>query len=157
MKRECGECTRCCEGWLSYTVNGYKLSHGRKCPFASNNQCSIYTYRPQDPCRDFNCEWIKNTDNSIPDWLHPLLSKVIIEEKRWGENKDKFFWLLVECGQPMDSSTLAWFVKYSMQKNIPMIYADNNARIIRLIGPAEFQKAMTPLPEHVITKYDNKK
>ena len=89
MKRECGKCTACCEGWLSGNINGEEMYVGKKCRHICATGCAIYEKRPQEPCRNFSCVWLKN--NSLPDWLQPILSGVIIKEERWGESKDKIF------------------------------------------------------------------
>lgn len=33
MKRECGDCTKCCEGNLTFTIKDIKVYGGKPCPF----------------------------------------------------------------------------------------------------------------------------
>ena len=42
FQRNCNNCTKCCEGWLSGEVNGYSFYPGRPCHFMKCDGCSIY-------------------------------------------------------------------------------------------------------------------
>jgi hypothetical protein len=137
MKRECGECTRCCEGWLTGTIRGHDMCPGTKCHFLVKDRCSIYADRPQEPCRVFNCGWLQNAD--VPDWLYPLISKVIIKERFWGENNDKKWWQLTDCGQSIDAATLAWFAEHNNKTGISMSYFCEETGAVHAIGSPEFK------------------
>lgn len=53
-KRECGECTACCEVMI---VPELQKPANNKCVYA-NNGCSMYEHRPPT-CRDWNCLWVQ--------------------------------------------------------------------------------------------------
>jgi len=114
------------------------MKAGKKCHFLGCNRCAIYSQRPQSPCIDFNCVWIKDNKNVLPEWLKPSLSKVIIVEEKWGN--DQVYWKAVECGQKMDSAVLSWLVQHALGTEIPLLYQIEKARYI--IGPPEFHDEM---------------
>src|SRR5260370_37002724 len=57
-ERTCGSCTACCDGWLQIEVRGHRIRPGKPCPFSVEHRCSIYSERPQHPCREFVCGWL---------------------------------------------------------------------------------------------------
>jgi len=53
-QRSCGSCTACCDGWLQIEVRGHHIHPGNTVPVSvSNIGVSIYSERPQKPCREF--------------------------------------------------------------------------------------------------------
>jgi len=75
--RECGSCTKCCEGGLSIKINGQEI-YGKGCPLVLLNKgCSIYE-DPSRPsgCHTFSCGWLKNPD--VPEEFKPDLVDTII-------------------------------------------------------------------------------
>ncbi len=75
VSRACNGCTACCEGHLTGEAYGSKFYPGRRCVFATKKGCSIYEYRPRDPCVGFECAY--KTMYSLPEWTRPDLSNVI--------------------------------------------------------------------------------
>lgn len=155
--RECGECTACCEGWLTGTIRGHKMHTGKQCHFLGCNRCSIYEERPVDPCRNFRCVWLKDDKHELPEWLKPSLSKVIIKESKYevqyrqagGMGSGAYlleegnlvvhkgsYWNVVECGQTIPSPVLSWLIQYCLSHEMPLMYHINGAR--EIIGPPEF-------------------
>ena len=62
MLRQCGTCTKCCEGHLVGTINGKEMYPGKPCYLLQIGKgCSDYENRPEEPCKAFNCQWITNT------------------------------------------------------------------------------------------------
>ena len=116
-KRECGSCTKCCEGWLSGNVYGHEMFNGRKCYFL-NDKCSIYKDRPKDPCIDFNCAWITE-QQIIPEWLKPNLSDVIILKKKY---KDVYYYEIVPCGEKIKVEILQWILETFTKHKINVKY-----------------------------------
>lgn len=114
--RECGECTECCTGVLSADIHGYSMDKGRPCHFYGNG-CTIYPDRPQ-VCKQYRCEWLKDDGTNIPEWMRPDRSKVIITQNYWGDNNDKPFWRVNECGQKIDSTVLNWVYMFLSSHNI---------------------------------------
>ena len=73
--KECGSCTKCCEGSLSVAVQGTDIL-GKGCPLVLLNKgCGDYENRPVG-CVTFKCGWL--LDPSIPDYIKPSESNVII-------------------------------------------------------------------------------
>ncbi len=83
IKRSCDGCNVCCEGWLNGTIYGKRMYPGMPCHFKTEKGCGIYKKRPKDPCRDFYCEWLKNTE--IPEWFKPNTSKVLLRTLKINE------------------------------------------------------------------------
>lgn len=154
--RECGECTACCEGWLHGIIRGHEMHRGKACHFLGCNGCTIYKDRPEEPCRNFNCAWLKDNKNEIPEWMKPSMSKVIIKEMEYevqirsagfgtasyilenaADMKTKAkFWYIVECGETISGPVLSWLVQYCLKKEMPLLYLVNGSR--EAIGPPEF-------------------
>lgn len=130
IKRECKECTKCCEGWLHATINGHAMYKGRKC-FYLESKCTIYPNRPKDPCCNFQCSWL--IDNEIPAWLKPSLSNVIIH-KRKHENIEYYF--VIETGVKMDSTVLNWLITFALSNNKNIMYEIDGG--INKMGSKEF-------------------
>lgn len=73
------------------------------------NGCSIYEQRPEDPCKNFKCEWLNN--ESIPHWMKPNSINVIIYKR--SEN-DQEFLEFTEAGSKLDPKVLSWiFMEYA--------------------------------------------
>lgn len=130
-KRECGECTRCCEGWLYGEAYGHQFDRGHKCHFLLD-KCSIYEHRPEDPCKIYSCEWLR--DNYLPIWFRPDKVNMIVT-KRQHEGMD--FLDAADCGE-IKSSDLSFIVQYALANNINLIYSIDG--IIFSIGTNEFRK-----------------
>ena len=98
--KQCGTCTKCCEGWLHGEVNNHQFYPGVPCDYLGSN-CTIYKNRPEHPCRTFVCEWL--VDDTIPEYMRPDRSgAIIIKQKDYVE--------LVECDPPLRTQALEWFL-----------------------------------------------
>src|SRR5689334_10013771 len=82
-ERTCGECAKCCEGWLSGEVFGHKFEVGTPCFFLERT-CSIYKDRPMDPCRTYLCGWM--SEDFFPMWLKPSISNLIISKHPFNQS-----------------------------------------------------------------------
>ena len=119
VSRQCGTCTRCCEGWLEANILGQDLRNGKNCQFLKDSSCSIYADRPHEPCRNYTCAWLDDT--IFPDWLKPHLSNVIITKKVPDDVKLTHY-TVVETGVKMDATVLNWIILWSIRENINLIY-----------------------------------
>jgi hypothetical protein len=119
-KRECGDCTACCEGWLSGVVNDREFYPGMPCHFKGCNGCSIYEDRPESPCKTYSCEWLKN--NNVPEWMKPSKSGVIITGKDWThpDGSKQVFLEILEMGKKIDSTVLNWLFRTYLRTQVPM-------------------------------------
>lgn len=142
MKRICGDCTACCEGWFKPNIGegwferespnhppqpaeiyGHQIKPGLGCHFKSSH-CTIYENRPNHPCKTYECAWLKNKNNSIPEWLKPNISKVIITERQREQPSGTpiVFWDVTECGEQIISSHLNWILIFCEKNDIPVKY-----------------------------------
>jgi hypothetical protein len=80
FKKACGGCTACCSGTLTGSAHGMAFWKGRPCHFMGCNGCSIYEDRPADPCKSYECGYLKF--DWVPQWMRPDLSDVIITERK---------------------------------------------------------------------------
>jgi hypothetical protein len=135
LARSCGSCTACCDGWLQIEVRGHRVSPGTPCPFSAGNQCSIYSERPQHPCREFVCGWLV-ASSPLPDWMRPDKSDMIMLAAN-------FFWrglpvdVLVPAGDAPRKKALDWMMKFSAEKRRLLIYQVNDEWFA--FGPPAFQ------------------
>ena len=135
-KRSCGTCTKCCEGWLSANILGEWMQPGIPCQFAQRGKgCAIYENRPKDPCVGYSCLWLKDT--SIPEWLKPELTNVIIDEHFVG---DIPYIRATEAGATIGSDVLTWLIKYAKVNNKNLYWEVSGGK--HWIGTREFQAAM---------------
>ena len=119
IKRDCEGCTKCCEGWLWSEAYGHKFWPGRPCHFMCEKGCSIYENRPVDPCKNFKCEWLTNSD--IPEWMKPSVSNVIICKRIENNNELLEFTEVlefIEAGSRLDPRVLSWIFMNFVNKKI---------------------------------------
>jgi len=136
-KRTCGNCTKCCEGWLTGEALGYKFYQGKPCHFVSIGKgCTVYAKRPKDPCASYKCGWLLNTD--IPEWMKPEQINAIISFK---EVEKISYVSLIEAGEPLDSKVLSWLFKYVLEHNFNFVW--QIAGGINWIGSPEFTEAFS--------------
>lgn len=137
MTRECGSCTKCCEGFLEGTVNDIKFFRGRPCHFvAIGKGCTIYDERPLDPCIVYRCAWLD--DPSVPEWLYPHESNVIVDKR---EINGIPYWQLMEAPAPVSARVLSWFMSKGINEKLNVVWSVENGR--NWFGSAEFCMAMT--------------
>jgi hypothetical protein len=118
MSRECLECTRCCEGWLSATVHEYDMYPGNPCHYlCQEKNCTIYENRPQ-LCKDYRCVWLDDED--IPEWIKPSYSGVIITNRKTQQETD--YLEVVECGFKIDSEVLNNILLFAINRNLNLRY-----------------------------------
>jgi hypothetical protein len=133
--RTCGSCTACCDGWLQIEVRGHKIQPGKPCPFSVEHQCSIYSERPQHPCREFVCGWLI-ASSPLPEWMRPDKSDMIMLAAN-------FFWhglpvdVLVPAGDRPKQKALDWLMKFSAEKKRLLLYQVEKEWFA--FGPPAFQ------------------
>lgn len=117
--RKCGECTVCCDGWLTGNVNGHDFYPGKGCHYVDKNHgCKIYEDRPENPCKTFRCVWL-DADTILPDSLRPDKSKVLLQMNVIdGIRYIRTF----EVGEKIDSVVLAKIIQFAYHKNINLLY-----------------------------------
>ena len=114
-ERQCNGCTKCCDGTLSANIRGHEMYPGKPCFFLDdlNNRCSDYENRPYQPCKVFRCGWLQDDDNSIPEWMKPDISNVLILSKLFDGKK---IFTLRQCGSNIEPKTIAWFFQWALER-----------------------------------------
>lgn len=139
MKRECGDCTLCCEGWLNTEIHGKRVYEGNPCYYFCDG-CTIYENRPKDPCREYYCEWLMNED--FPEWLKPNKSKVIVT-KKVSDSSDLIYYEIVEAGELIKSPILNWFIHWALKTKSNIIYMVQGK--FHRLGSAKFTSQLEEL------------
>lgn len=135
--RECGDCTKCCEGSLVLTVKGNGINKSNPCHFVSMNKCNgcnIYEERP-DVCRDFECEWL--IDSNIPEWLRPTQSGIIMIKQ---EHDNVIYYEVVETDGKIDSVILNWLLLFAIKNKYNIKYQVNSE--VNMFGSPDFINLM---------------
>lgn len=139
-KRECGECTKCCEGYLTANIHGHAMYKGNPC-FFLEKKCSIYSDRPVEPCHEYNCYWIDSDE--LPMWMKPSLSGVIISEKVHSSNPNLTYFDITETGSKIDSKVLNWVIHWALRNKRNLIYEVDGKQ--HILGNNEFSQKMASL------------
>ena len=134
-ERSCGDCKACCEGWLHAEIYGHKMYRGKPCHFINDSGCSIYENRPSEPCKNYKCLWLSNTD--IPGWLKPNKCGVILTMRSIDGIK---YIEAIEMGVKMDSSVLSWLFTTYANHGFNVSYTVDGG--CNWIGSREFINAM---------------
>ena len=145
MIRNCGSCTKCCEGYLSGVAHNKPFFLGNPCHYlAIGEGCTIYAKRPKDPCVNYHCEWLNNSE--IPEWLKPdkinaIITKRII--KNTENNTEIEYWDITEAGETMRSNVLTWVIEYALNNNKNLRWQVEGGN--HWVGNKEFNNLMIEL------------
>ena len=134
--RECGECTACCQGWAKGEIRGHRMFPGQHCHFLTQGACTIYEERPQSPCRNFVCGWLR-VGSPLPEDFRPDRIGVIAVPMRWRERQA---FVLLSAGNDPQPQTVAWMEAFARASGSPFFYEQKGERIG--YGPPEFQQEM---------------
>jgi len=117
--RPCDGCTKCCEGWLSADIYGFKIDpENGACRFLSKHGCGIYPVR-EPLCKNFQCEWKENSQ--IPVNMKPDKSNVIILIKKL---EGFIYRRLVTAGTPIPDYVYMWAEEESTKGKHSVIYSN---------------------------------
>jgi hypothetical protein len=119
--RQCGSCTACCDGWLNAEIFGQKVTAGRPCRYSTSTGCSVYADRPQYPCRDFVCGWIRS-DSTLPDWMRPSECGAIVF--LWFDWQGQKVINAVPVGEKIPERTLDWLKAHAQEQGRPLIFTE---------------------------------
>lgn len=135
--RECGTCTKCCDGTVNGEIYGHKMFPGTPCHFiALGSGCTIYEDRPETPCKNFRCRWLD--DESIPEWMKPNISSVIIIEK---EISGIPYIQMVSDIHPPSVEVLSWFFTWGKSRYVNIYWTIGSAYYY--LGSEEFCEAVS--------------
>ena len=131
MSRQCGTCTKCCDGTVAGVIRGHKMFPGQKCFFLGENGCSDYKNRPIFPCRMYKCLWL--SDESVPDYFKPENVKAILDIEEFEGIK----YLRINKGvEQYDENIIDFGKQYAKKNNLTFIWTDNN-NVSHFIGNKE--------------------
>jgi hypothetical protein len=136
-KKECGTCTKCCEGWLHANIRGHDMYPGKPCFFVEIGKgCKDYKNRPKDPCKGFKCGWLHIEE--MPEEFKPENSGVIMN---YIPNNDNPYYSLNKAPNNPTVQLLSWAQIYCRSRNINILwYIDDQCW---WIGNDEFGKQMS--------------
>ena len=148
MTRSCGECTKCCEGYL-HGENDLVMKDGRTfklggapCPILQIGKgCGDYENRPDSPCRGFICEWIRQPQ-AYPDEMRPDRINAVFSL----QEVDGIPYLrITEAGARLDSEVLSHGIKLALL-NRANIYWEIGDKM-HWFGNGDFTRAMSKYRE----------
>jgi hypothetical protein len=137
VSKECGTCTKCCEGWLTHPdIRGHSMYPGKTCFFLEINKgCRDYENRPENPCKNFKCGWL--TIDDMPEEFKPEKSGVIMHVVK--ENNITFCSLTKAPNDP-NADFLSWAISFVASKGLNLFWSINNKSF--WIGSPEFCDTM---------------
>lgn len=113
-QRQCGDCTKCCEGWLLADIAGEKLEPGKAC---SNVEvgvgCKVYKNRPAAICEDFSCYWKANEE--VPEEFKPSVVNAIMHIQYIDEIP---YLHITPASEDPSAMLVSWLVSHAMAKQI---------------------------------------
>ena len=134
--KECGTCTKCCEGWLTANIKGHEMYPGKPCFFVEIGKgCKDYENRPKDPCKTFSCGWILIRD--MPDNFKPSISGVIMYKN---SNNGNPYISLVKAPNNPTEDLLFWAKSYAKFSNENILWHIDDRRY--WAGTEDFCKQM---------------
>jgi hypothetical protein len=129
--RQCGSCTACCDGWLKTEVNGELVDVGRPCRHSTGSGCAIYETRPQFPCREFDCGWIR-PDSTLPDWMRPNECGAIVF--LWFDWQHQKVINAVPVGDKIPKKTLDWLMAHAREQKRPLMFVEHIRKNNKYVG-----------------------
>lgn len=149
MSKECGTCTKCCDGTLFGVVKGHKMYPGKPCFFLQNNKCSDYENRPMYPCKKYECLWLSDPD--VPDFMKPENANVIVDIEKF-ENTE--YMTLTKCNEEYSKEVLNFCIDYAKRKNILFIW-NNEKNEAKFMGDQELFLRIYNLNKNKKEYFDN--
>jgi len=129
--RQCGSCTACCDGWLTTEIEGRKVSPGHPCHHSTPGGCAIYATRPQNPCRDFVCGWMR-WDSPLPSWMRPKECGAIVF--LWYDWQGQHVINAVPVGEKIPQHTLNWLKAHAQEQGRPLMFTERIVKDGELVG-----------------------
>lgn len=136
ITRECGTCTKCCEGWLTANIRGHDMFPGKPCFFVEIGKgCKDYKNRPDEPCKSFECGWLQIED--MPEEFKPEISGVIFHLKL---NNGNPYMVISKAPNNPTAQLLSWAIVFAITRNLNIVwYIDNKSW---WLGNDNFSKQM---------------
>jgi hypothetical protein len=131
--KACGECHRCCEGYLWGSAYGHQFQLNKPCGLLVGGRCIVYPNHPQDPCKTFHCAWKSNA--AWPQELRPDHSNVIFLSRHlehWS------YWHGVNCGTWPTPDTIQWAVSYCRRTQQSFVLFRDTNTVLAVTPHADF-------------------
>ena len=95
------------------------MEPGRPCMHCTGHGCAIYPDRPEDPCKSFECGWLKE-GSPMPDELRPdRAGAIVIFNRQWRRWR---IIVAVPAGLQIPADTLDWLKGFAREQGIPLIF-----------------------------------
>jgi hypothetical protein len=143
MTKQCGTCTKCCEGYIPGSINGIKIFVGNPCSYIKDSCCSIYLNKPTN-CTAYKCEWLVN--ELIPESMKPTSIGFIIDFQETNfriiENvRKKFKYLRVtQCEPTFNDSSFKDILEYITLNKFNAVWKNNDK--LNWVGSPDFCNAL---------------
>jgi hypothetical protein len=136
--RSCGDCSFCCDGWLSAGIWGHDMYPGKPCKFKSKDSgCGIYHQRPQ-LCKDFLC--LYRQDSKVPEHLKPnIIGNVMMNRELNGIPYIE----IVEGFNSIDMQLIDWALDMFHKHHIDSFRYFYNGKTNFVSRNEEFTRLMT--------------
>lgn len=157
--KTCGDCTKCCEGWIRGNIQGKPMYPGQPCSFVKEGSgCSVYSERPYFPCKEFNCSWL--TIKDIPDeWKPSNCGVIMVKSVLHGYEYVR----LIPAPNNPSKEMIDWAKNFFKKKEINLLYSDDigihpigDKWFIREVREHKDQFKKEEFDEYVIKKYNLK-
>ena len=123
MKKECGTCTKCCDGTLTGIIRNIPMYPGKPCFLLKENGCSDYKNRPYQ-CVGYKCLWLK--DPEVPDFMKPENAKAIVDIETINGIK---YLRLTKSEEQYSYEILEYALKYAEKNDLPFMWTDGENKI----------------------------
>ncbi len=123
--RECGDCHRCCEGYLWGSALGHQFRTGKPCGWLGPRGCLIYPNHPQDPCKSFVCGW--KSQAQWPDHMRPNVSNVIFVARFIEQHS---YWYGVNCSKKLDHKVFDWALQHLRQTGQNLLLTQDDGFVV---------------------------
>lgn len=115
--RTCGDCTACCEGWVS--AKSLDMWAGQACKHRTVSGCRIYENRPETPCKSFQCGWLNGTLPEDEDLRPDKCGAILLTDRTQVGWK---VWRAVPVGRIIPSKTLDLLQSIATEGNVPFVW-----------------------------------
>ena len=149
-ERSCGDCTACCDGWLSAPT--LEMRPGIPCKHRCDAGCNIYEDRPEDPCRLFQCGWLQGALPDDESWRPDRSGAILLTER--GPAGWKSAWRLVPTGTLIPEEALERFKELAIAASKPLIWIEREEDYSTASNPEVHRHAIGPGDFLVALKWD---
>lgn len=133
--KTCDNCTKCCDGWITGSVDNQDFFPGKPCKYSNIGiGCKIYESRPDYPCKMFNCLW--KLDKSIPDWIKPSLSGFILMRSITKFGSESYI-KIIQASNELNKQSLISIFEWVKASNLNAIF---DGGFIEYCGSNQFIK-----------------